>query len=136
LDLACDRGYFIRHVKAREKWASDIRDMSEHIPPEVRFTRADGLTLLDHLPKSYFDVVFMSNYLEHLASGEAVVDQLQIVAELLKRGGSVMILQPNIRFTGPAYWDFIDHRVALTDRSLVEAAELAGLETTRLIKRF
>jgi hypothetical protein len=47
-----------------------------------------------------------------------------------------MVLQPNIRLTGPAYWDFVDHKVALTEKSLVEAAELAGFQTEVLIKRF
>ena len=28
LDVACDRGYFIRNVPARERWATDIRDLS------------------------------------------------------------------------------------------------------------
>ena len=41
----------------------------------------------------------------------------------------MIVLQPNIRLVGPRYWDFIDHRVALTERSLLEAAELAGLRT-------
>ena len=27
LDVACDRGYFIRNVTARERWATDIRDL-------------------------------------------------------------------------------------------------------------
>ena len=46
------------------------------------------------------------------------------------------MLQPNIRFVGQHYWDFIDHHVALTERSLVEAAELAGLRTVKLVPRF
>ena len=47
------------------------------------------------------------------------------------------MLQPNIRLVGPRYWDFIDHRVALTDRSLLEAAELAGLRArVELVTRF
>ena len=46
------------------------------------------------------------------------------------------MLQPNIRYVGQRYWDFIDHHVALTDRSLVEAAELASLQTVKLIPRF
>jgi len=46
------------------------------------------------------------------------------------------VLQPNIRLVGPRYWDFIDHKVALTERSLLEAAELAGLQTVDLITRF
>ena len=49
--------------------------------------------------------------------------------------GSI-VLQPNIRLVGPRYWDFIDHRVALTERSLLEAAELAGLRTHKLVTRF
>ena len=56
---------------------------------------------------------------------------MRAVARLLKPGGRVMVLQPNIRLTGPAYWDFIDHKVALTEKSLVEAAELAASTRTR-----
>lgn len=136
LDLACDRGHFIRNIQAGEKWASDLRDVSGYLPPGVRFVRSDGLELGRHVPQDHFDVVFMSNYLEHLADGDAVIEQLRVAAGILKHGGRVVVLQPNIRLTGQAYWDFIDHRVALTDRSLVEAAGMAGLETESLVKRF
>jgi SAM-dependent methyltransferase len=136
LDVACDRGDFITNIDAKEKWASDLREVSDGLPSDVRFVCSDGLRLHEHVPKAYFDLVFMSNYLEHLPSGDAVVEQLEVVAELLRPGGRVMVLQPNIRLTGPAYWDFIDHKVALTERSLIEAAELSGFETEHVIKRF
>jgi hypothetical protein len=51
-------------------------------------------------------------------------------------GGRLIVLQPNIKLVGPAYWDFIDHRVPLTEDSLVEAATFAGLRTLRVIPRF
>lgn len=136
LDLGCDRGHFIRWVKARERWATDIRDMREALPGDVRFIQASGLDLADALPAAQFGTIFMSNYLEHLESGDAVIDQLRIAAGLLRPGGRVIVLQPNIRLVGPRYWDFIDHRVALTERSLLEAAELAGLATVDLVTRF
>ena len=136
LDLACDRGYFIENISAGKKWASDIRDMSPYLSSDVEFVRGDGLTLAHILPRGTFDLVFTSNYLEHLASGDDVIAQLRAVCELLRPGGSAIVLQPNIRLLGGAYWDFIDHKVALTERSLVEAAELAGLQTTTVIKRF
>jgi len=136
LDLACDRGYFIENIRAKERWATDIRDVSSYLSDEIRFVQADGLTLDRDLPNGTFDVVFMSNYLEHLPSGDDVVAQLRVVADLLRPRGSVIILQPNVRLLGGAYWDFIDHKVALTERSLAEAAELAGLRTTKVIKRF
>ncbi|HVC88903.1 MAG TPA: methyltransferase domain-containing protein [Gaiellaceae bacterium] len=136
LDLACDRGEFIGAIRARERWASDLRDVSRHLPADVNFVQANGLELAGRLPPAHFDTVFMSNYLEHLPSGEAVIEQLRVAGELLRPGGRVVVLQPNIRLTGTRYWDFIDHKTALTERSLVEAAELGGLRTERLIVRF
>jgi ubiquinone/menaquinone biosynthesis C-methylase UbiE len=136
LDLACDRGHFIRFIRAREKWATDLRDVSAHLGGDVRFVQGDGLALAGLLPQAHFDVVFMSNYLEHLPSGEAVIEQFRVVRELLRPGGRAIVLQPNIRLVGGRYWDFIDHTVALTERSLAEAAELAGLTVDRTIVRF
>jgi SAM-dependent methyltransferase len=136
LDLACDRGHFIRAVRAREKWATDARDVSVHLGSDVNFVKGDGLALGALLPNEHFDSVFMSNYLEHLPSGEAVIEQFRVVRRLLKPGGRAIVLQPNIRLVGGRYWDFIDHTVALTERSLAEAAELAGLRVDRTITRF
>lgn len=136
LDIATDMGYFIRNISAAERWASDLRDTSAHIPADVRFVQSDGLRLADVLPNDYFDVVFMSNYLEHLDSAESVIEQLRVARRLLRVGGRVVILQPNIKRVGPAYWDFIDHRVPLTEQGLIEAAGFAGLTKRAVIGRF
>lgn len=136
LDIGADRGLFISNIDARERWAADIRDMSEHMPESVRFVRSDGLALAETLPEAHFDRIFMSNYLEHLPSADAVVEQLRVAAHLLKAHGWLIVLQPNIRLTGASYWDFIDHKVALTERSLAEAAQIAGLRPHKTITRF
>jgi SAM-dependent methyltransferase len=136
LDLACDRGAFINVVVAQERIAVDLRDVKAHLAPGVRFVQCSGLELLDHLPAASVDVIFMSNYLEHLASADEVIAQLKVVAEVLRPGGRVIVLQPNIRLTGGSYWDFLDHKTPLTEKSLEEASETAGLETERVITRF
>jgi hypothetical protein len=136
LDLAADAGYFIANVRASERWATDIRDVSAELPGDVRFVQAAGLDLAAHLPARHFGTIFMSNYLEHLADRREVIEQFRVCRELLAAGGRVVVLQPNIRYAGAAYWDFIDHHVALTERSLVEAGDLAGLRTVQLIPRF
>ncbi len=136
LDIACDRGHFIRWAQGSERWATDIRDVREALPADVKFVQSSGLDLASVVPNGYFGSVFMSNYLEHLDSSDAVIDQLRVARELARPGGRIIVLQPNIRLVGPRYWDFIDHKVALTERSLLEAAELAGLRTVDLITRF
>jgi 2-polyprenyl-3-methyl-5-hydroxy-6-metoxy-1,4-benzoquinol methylase len=136
LDIGADQGLFINNIDARERWAADIRDMSEHMPESVHFVRSDGLALAEVLPEAHFDRIFMSNYLEHLPSADAVVEQLRVAAHLLKAHGRLIVLQPNIRLTGGSYWDFIDHKVALTERSLAEAAQIAGLRPQKTVTRF
>jgi SAM-dependent methyltransferase len=97
---------------------------------------SDGLRLEEHVPRGDFGLVFMSNYLEHLASPDMVIEQLRFAARPLKPGGRVLVLQPNIKLVGHAYWNYVDHKVALTERSLVEAGTVAGFMTVRLITRF
>jgi len=136
VDIACDLGYFIRNIHARERWATDIRDVGSSLPGDVHFVRASGLDLADVLPNDSFDVAFFSNYLEHLPSTEAVLEQLRVTFAVLKPGGRVLIMQPNIRLIGGAYWDFIDHQTALSEKSLAEAATMAGFKTRQVITRF
>lgn len=136
LDVACDRGHFIRFVRSNEKWATDIRDVRAALPRDVKFVQSSGLDLAGVMPSDYFGTVFMSNYLEHLESGDAVTEQLRVARTLLRPGGRLIVLQPNIRLIGPRYWDFIDHKVPLTEGSLLEAAGLAQLTAETLITRF
>jgi len=136
LDIACDAGYFIRNITAGERWATDVRDVSARLGPDVHFVQVDATNLTSAVPGGVFDVAFVSNYLEHLADSDTVIRQLAQIRSVLKPDGRLIVLQPNIRYVGAAYWDFIDHRVALTERSLVEAARAAGFEVETLIPRF
>jgi len=136
LDVAADRGYFIRHIRAAERWATDVRDIRDALGPEIKFVEANGPTMSETLPDGYFGSVFMSNYLEHLTDSSVVVRQLREALAVTRPAGRVIILQPNIRLVGAAYWDFLDHHTALTEKSLREAAELAGYETVEVLTRF
>jgi SAM-dependent methyltransferase len=136
LDVACGEGNFIRHVRARERWATDTRDVSADLPKDVHFVQAAGLELRDALPVGHFDTVFMSNYLEHLPDRAAVVTQLEVARDLLAAGGRIVVMQPNIRLVGGHYWDPLDHHVALTEGTLREAAAVAGLREVHTVVRF
>jgi Methyltransferase domain len=136
LDVAADRGYFIRNISATERWATDLRDIRDALDPDIEFVEANGPTMSEKLPHDYFGTVFMSNYLEHLPDSSVVLRQLREAFAVTRPGGAVLIVQPNIRLVGAAYWDFLDHHTALTEKSLREAAELAGYETIQIITRF
>ena len=82
------------------------------------------------------DIVFCSNFFfEHLPDKAALETTLAEIRTVLRPGGRLLVLQPNIRLVGGAYWNFIDHHVALTDRSLAEACEISGFTVQEVIPR-
>jgi SAM-dependent methyltransferase len=88
------------------------------------------------LPDNSLDVVFTSNFFEHLPSKELLGATLQQARRCLKPSGRIIALGPNIRFVGGAYWDFWDHHLALTDSSLAEIMHVQGFQIEQVIDRF
>lgn len=136
VDIGAGDGHFIKNIVARKRIAVDLS-------PHVRALSAEGIevhvqpaTVFANLISEPADFIFMSNFLEHLPTKQLVLDVLDECSKALKPGGQVMILQPNIRYVGPAYWDYIDHHIALTEHSLVEALDISGYTVKELIPRF
>ncbi len=65
-----------------------------------------------------------------------MLDTFRETHRILKSGGKIIVLQPNIRFLPGEYWDFFDHHTPLTDRSLVEGLQLAGFTPNVVYPRF
>ena len=136
VDLGAGDGKFITNVVAKRRIAVDV---SAHVlqlqQQGIEVLNIPATRLTEHLD-TQVDVVFMSNFLEHLPSKRVLLEVFEECHRALKPGGRVLILQPNIRYVGSAYWDFIDHHIALTEFSLVEALEISGFAIERLIPRF
>jgi SAM-dependent methyltransferase len=88
------------------------------------------------LQEGSLDVVFTSNFLEHLPNKELVDKTLKEAFRCLKSGGKIICLGPNIKYVPGAYWDFWDHHTPITDASMAEALFLAGFKITKRIDRF
>src|SRR3954469_4194544 len=126
LDVGAGYCEFINNIRAGKKLAVDFNpDAADHAGAGVDFrqSRADAMPFLE--PDSV-DTVFMSNFLEHLSDKHEVLQVLREAHRILRPGGRLIVLQPNVRQAYREYWDFFDHHVALSDRSLVEAVQLAG----------
>jgi SAM-dependent methyltransferase len=136
VDIGAGYCEFINNIEAREKTAVDLNpDVARFANPGTRIIN-ESCTSISTLETSSTDIVFMSNFLEHLPDKQLVLATFVESLRILKPGGKILILQPNIRFIGGEYWDFFDHHTPLTDRSLVEALELTGFKIQEVIPRF
>lgn len=136
LDLAAGYCEFINNIEAKEKIAVDLNPQTKKMAKKgVKFYKA----LSTKLPKNLagkVDVVFTSNFFEHLDSKDELMATLKEVHRVLKKGGQIMVLQPNIKLVGGAYWDFVDHTLPITEKSLAEALMLNGFKITYQKTRF
>lgn len=136
LDLGCGWGEFINNIDARLKYGMDLNPESERrLAPNVVFLKQDCSTTW-RLPDAVLDVVFTSNFFEHLPSKEALRATLIEARRCLKPGGTLICLGPNVKYLPGAYWDFWDHYVPLTELSLGELVELLGFHVATRRARF
>jgi len=136
LDLGSGWGEFIRTIKAGRRIAMDMNpEMPARVGPGVETLLQDCAQPWP-LADGSLDVVFTSNFFEHLPDKTALRRTLQQAIRCLRPGGRIICLGPNIRFLHGAYWDFWDHFLPLTDRSLVEILALAGFAVERAVPRF
>jgi len=123
LDLGCGYGEFINQVSAGKKFAMDLNpDAPKYLGPDVEFLHQDCSQPWP-LPENDIDVVFTSNFFEHLPDKAALARTLDQIRRSLKPGGCLVALGPNIKCVPGAYWDFWDHYLPLTELSLREALQ-------------
>jgi SAM-dependent methyltransferase len=136
LDLAAGYCEFINAIRAGTRIAVDLNPTAaEQAHPDVRVIRSRSTDLPAELDGTV-DVVWVSNFFEHLRDSDELLATLAAIRRVLRPGGRLLVLQPNIRLTKEAYWDFVDHSLPITEKSLVEALELAGFTIDQLKVRF
>jgi SAM-dependent methyltransferase len=136
VDLACGYGEFINNISAGEKIAVDINpDSRGYLAGDVRFEQV-AATDLGVFLNGKADIVFTSNFLEHLPDKQTLELLLDQILLALKPGGRYLILGPNLRYLPGEYWDFYDHHLGLTHLSLCEILAVKGFQLETCIDRF
>jgi SAM-dependent methyltransferase len=137
LDLGPGFGEFLTHIRCGRRIAVDIERLSGRTLPEgTEEVLVPSDRLSERVAPCSVDIVFCSNFFEHLPDTRTFLATLVEIRTVLRPGGRLLALQPNIRLVGGAYWDFVDHHLPLTDRTLVEACGSVGLEVVEVIPRF
>ncbi|HMF89069.1 MAG TPA: class I SAM-dependent methyltransferase [Candidatus Angelobacter sp.] len=136
LDLGCGYGQFINQIECARRYAMDLNPASKQM-------LHNGITFLEQdcserwpIPSNSLNVVFTSNFLEHLPSKAHLTKTLEEAHRCLGTGGRLLAMGPNAKYVAGAYWDFFDHHIALTELSMLEALEVTGFRSLETIGRF
>lgn len=127
----CD---FINAAVAAEKHALDLNpETREYASPDVKVHVQDAREM--DLPPDTFDVVFASNVLEHFDDAD-LLKVMGGVTRVLKRGGKLLLVQPNFRYATREYFDDFTHKKIFSHVSLQDFLVSRGFRILDCRARF
>jgi SAM-dependent methyltransferase len=137
LDLGAGYCDFVNNVRAARRVAVDLNpDMPRFAAPGVEAHLLPLERVGEAVAPASVDMAFASNVFEHVRGPDALLEILGGVRAALKPGGRLVVMQPNVRLVGGAFWDFFDHTLPLTEKGMVEALTVAGLRVVECRARF
>ncbi|MEX1007239.1 MAG: class I SAM-dependent methyltransferase [Acidimicrobiia bacterium] len=135
VDLGAGSCEFINAIRCGEKIAVDLNPDLEHYLDEGKAVVANSNSMPEIVTGSV-DVVFTSNFFEHLPNKAELLATLDECHRIVRDGGRLLVVMPNIRYLPGRYWDYFDHHLALTHYSLVEALAISGFRAEMVVPRF
>jgi len=136
LDLGCGYGEFINQIRCSARFAMDLNpDAPKRVEPDVKCLVQDCSARWP-LADDSLDLVFTSNFFEHLPDKASLGRTLDEIRRCLKPGGRLLAMGPNIKYLPGAYWDFWDHYLPLTELALKEAVENRGFIVEECLPKF
>jgi SAM-dependent methyltransferase len=137
LDVGAGYCEFINHIRAQRRIAVDLNpDTVQVAAPGVEVLSIPLEQLDEAIEAASVDLAFASNVFEHLRGPDALLGVLAAVRKILKPGGGLIIMQPNVRALGGRFWDFVDHTLPLTEKGMAEALEVSRFEVVECRARF
>jgi len=119
LDIACGYCEFLNNINAKKKIGIDLNpDSKLYANSDVEIINGETNNM-QSITEENIDVVFVSNFFEHITK-EKIIETIKEIRRVLKKNGRLLILQPNIRYCYKDYWMFFDHITPIDDRALIE----------------
>lgn len=138
LELACWYWDFINNISAKEKTAVDIYDwIKEYLKPDIQFKSFDlsKPEWYQNYKGKTFDVVFMSNFLEHL-DDDWLNSVMMGINNIIKDDWLIVLIQPNFHYMYKEYFDDYTHKKIFTHVSIKDFVESYWFECIHCEKKF
>lgn len=136
LDLGCGYGEFINNANAKVKHAMDLNPRTRKLLNDDVIFHEQDCSKVWSLEENSLDLIFTSNFFEHLPNKTALGATISEAMKCLKKGGRIIAMGPNISVLKGKYWDFWDHHVALSDQSIRELLEIHKLKVLTSLTHF
>lgn len=135
LDIACGYCEFLNNINAKKKIGIDLNpDSKLYANSDVEIINGETNNM-QSITEENIDVVFVSNFFEHITK-EKIIETIKEIRRVLKKNGRLLILQPNIRYCYKDYWMFFDHITPIDDRALIEVLEINGFKIIECKSKF
>ena len=122
LDLGAGACEFINNIRSSRKYAIDHNpDVTKFAGDDVTCIVAELVDGLQTLPGNHVDRIVVSNVFEHMPNREYLYACLAECYRVLKPGGKIIVMQPNIRVVKERFYDYSDHSLPLTEKGMVES---------------
>jgi SAM-dependent methyltransferase len=128
----CD---FINQFPAKRKIGYDIRHQVLKFAEAGVDIRTESAAELSGIENDSVDLVFASNFMEHLWPEEHDV-LLPRISDVLRHRGRLILIQPNYLLNPEHYFDDETHRTIFSDENIIPFLEGYGLRVLRLIPKF
>jgi SAM-dependent methyltransferase len=136
LDLGCGYGEFINQVQCGKKYAMDLNPTTAKcLDSSVTFCQQD-CSKEWQVPAKSLNVIFTSNFFEHLPDKAALGRTFDEIWRCLAPGGCLIAMGPNIKYLPGLYWEFWDHYLALTENAMAEGLSTRGFRIELKLGKF
>jgi ubiquinone/menaquinone biosynthesis C-methylase UbiE len=137
LDLGAGACEFINNIVSAKKYAIDHNpDVTGHAADSVECIVAELVDGLKQVPDDSIDRIMVSNVFEHLPDRQYLYDCLAEAHRVLRSGGKILVMQPNIRVVKERFYDYSDHSLPLTEKGMAESLQSNGFVLEEVRTRF
>lgn len=135
VDLGAGYCDFINNINSKKKIAVDINPESKnYCNLDVSFINAKAYKI-KKVRNLSIDTVFASNLLEHLNDKELELF-VREMKRILKKGGKIILLQPNYKYAYKDYFDDYTHKKIFSHISIVDFFTAHNFSLNTLYPKF